>query len=259
VQLQVNGADYGAPLSAAPFTFDLDAANGTLVLRAIARDVAGNVATSAPVTVRIANAAVADYRFNEGTGTVVLDASGYNNNGSMSGGVTRVGDAARGQVLSFNGSNGLVTIADAASLDLTTGMTLEAWVRPTSVEGWRTVVLKEIDGGLAYSMYANDADANKPAGYIRTNHEDEKVRGKKRLTANVWVHIATTYDGTTMRFFVNGEEVDSRKQTGAIETSGGKLRIGGNLVWGEWFRGQIDDVRIYDVAVGSAQIKADMK
>jgi uncharacterized repeat protein (TIGR03803 family) len=259
VELQVNGADYGTTLTSAPFTFNLDLANGTVVLRAIARDVAGNVSMSAPVTITIANAAVADYRFNEGTGTAVLDSSGYNNNGTITGGVTRLVDGARGQVLSFNGSNGLVSIADAASLDLTTGMTLEAWVRPTSVDSWRTVVLKETDGGLSYSMYANDGDANKPAGYVRIGSSEEKVRAKKRLSSGVWVHIATTFDGTTMRFYVNGEEVESRKETGTIRTSDGTLRIGGNLVWGEWFRGQMDDVRIYNVAVGSAQIKADMK
>jgi uncharacterized repeat protein (TIGR03803 family) len=259
VELQVNGAEYGSPQSAAPFTFNLDVANGTVVLRAVARDVAGNVGMSAPVTVRIANAAVAEYRFNEGAGASVLDASGNNNNGTITGGVTRVVDGSRGQVLSFNGSNGLVSIADAASLDLTTGMTLSAWVRPTSVDGWRTVVLKETDGGLSYAMYANDADANKPAGYVRIGSSEEKVRAKKRLSNNTWVHIATTFDGTTMRFYVNGEEVESRTETGTIKASNGKLRIGGNQVWGEWFRGQMDDVRIYNVAVGSAQIKADMK
>ena len=259
VHLQVNGADYDMPQAAAPFTFRLDLANGTHTLRAVARDVAGNVAMSAPVTIKIANAAVADYRFNEGSGTAVLDASGHNNNGTMNSGVTRVTDATRGQVLSFNGSNGMVTVADADSLDLTTGITLEAWVRPTSVSGWRTAILKEVAGGLSYSMYANDADADKPAGYVRIDSVEEKVRAKKRLTNNAWAHIAMTYDGTMMRFFVNGEEVESRKQSGAAEVSNGKLRIGGNQVWGEWFRGQMDDVRIYDVAVGSAQIKADMK
>lgn len=259
VQLQVNGVDSGTALAGAPYSFKVDAANGTVVLRAVARDVAGNVAMSAPVTIKIANTPVADYRFNEGSGTTVLDASGHNNNGSMNSGVTRVSDATRGQVLSFNGSNGMVTIADANSLDLTTGITLEAWVRPTSVDGWRTVILKEVSGGLSYSLYANDDDADKPAGYVRIDSVEEKVRGKKRLTANAWAHIAMTYDGTTMRFYLNGEEVESRKQAGAAEVSNGKLRIGGNQVWGEWFRGQIDDVRVYDVAVGAAQIKADMK
>jgi hypothetical protein len=118
-------------------------------------------------------------------------------------------------------------------------------------------VLKESDG-LSYSLYANDGDASRPAGYVHVNGQDESIRGKKRLTSGVWTHLATTYDGTMLRLFVNGVEVESRHETGAIEASAGRLRIGGNRVWGEWFRGQIDDVRIYDVAVGAAQIKADM-
>ena len=258
VQLQVNGVGQEA-LAAAPFAFKIDAANGTVELKAVARDVAGNITVSAPVTITIANAPVADYRFNEGSGTAVLDASGHNNNGAMTGGVTRVNDATRGQVLSFNGSNGMVTIADADSLDLTTGITLQAWVRPTSVSGWRTAILKEVAGGLSYSLYANDGDADKPAGYVRIDSVEEKIRAKKRLTVNTWTHIAMTYDGVIMRFFVNGEEVDSRSEPGAAQVSNGKLRIGGNTVWGEWFKGQMDDVRIYNVAIGPAQIKADMK
>jgi hypothetical protein len=259
VQLQVNGVDVGAPQAAAPFRFTLDVANGTHVLTAVARDVAGNTTTSEPITITLANTVVADYRFNEGSGSTVIDASGHNNNGAMSGGVSRVTDATRGRVLSFNGSSGLVSVADADSLDLTTGMTLEAWVRPTAVDGWRTVLLKEGDG-LSYSLYANDpTGGSRPSGYVRIDDDDEAIRGRRRLAANTWSHLAMTYDGTTMRLFVNGEEVESRRQTGPAEVSAGKLRIGGNLVWGEWFRGQIDDVRIYDVAVGEAQINADMK
>jgi hypothetical protein len=119
-------------------------------------------------------------------------------------------------------------------------------------------VLKEGDG-LSYALYANDPTNSRPAAYVRIDDDDESIRGRKRLTANVWTHLAMTYDGTMMRLFVNGDEVESRRQTGAVDVSSGKLRIGGNQVWGEWFRGQIDDVRIYGVAVGAAQIKADMK
>jgi len=257
VRLQMDGVDVGDALADGPFSFTLDAANGEHVLTAIVQDVAGNVGVSAPVRIRIANSAVAEYRFEEGTGTSVVDGSGRNNNGTISGGVTRVTDASRGRVLSFNGVDGLVTIADAASLDLTSGMTLEAWVRPTSVDGWRNVIMKERGQGLSYALYANE-DSGKPSGYARIAGSDESVQGKKRLTASAWSHLAVTYDGTVLRLFLNGVEVQSRRDSGAISTSDGKLRIGGNKVWGEYFKGQIDDVRIYGVAVSPAQISADM-
>jgi hypothetical protein len=47
-------------------------------------------------------------------------------------------------------------------------VTLEAWVKPTALSGWRTVVLKELTGtGLCYALYAHDNEPH-PAGYIRT-------------------------------------------------------------------------------------------
>ena len=50
-----------------------------------------------------------------------------------------------------------MTVADANSLDLTTGMTLEGWVRPTAVgTAWRTVMLKEQPSSLIYALYAGN-------------------------------------------------------------------------------------------------------
>ena len=75
---------------------------------------------------------MAAYGFDEGTGTAVGDASGNGNNGTIG---TRRGPRSGkfGQALTFNGTNARVTVNDANSLDLTGGMTLEAWVYPTAV------------------------------------------------------------------------------------------------------------------------------
>jgi hypothetical protein len=67
-----------------------------------------------------------------------------------------------------------------------------------------------------------------------------------------------TYDNTTLRLFVNGVEVASRAVSGAMLTSAGVLRIGGNSVWSEFFAGGIDDIRIYNRALTQAEILMDM-
>ena len=46
----------------------------------------------------------------------------------------------------------------------------------------------------------------------------------------------------------------TRTQAGTLVTSTGALRIGGNTIWGEWFTGTIDDVRVYDRALTAAEI-----
>jgi hypothetical protein len=56
---------------------------------------------------------------------------------------------------------------------------------------------------------------------------------------------------------VNGALVGSRAQSGAITLSSGALRIGGNSVWGEYFAGYIDEVRIYNRVLSDKEILAD--
>src|SRR5207302_7234735 len=72
---------------------------------------------------------VAAYSFNEGTGTAVTDNSGNGHTGTIAN-ATWTSSGKFGSALSFNGTNAKVSIPDAASLELTTGMTLEAWVNP---------------------------------------------------------------------------------------------------------------------------------
>jgi hypothetical protein len=75
---------------------------------------------------------------------------------------------------------------------------------------------------------------------------------------NTWTHLTATYDASTLRLFVNGVQVGSQTTTGALLTSTGALRIGGNSIWGEHFAGLIDEVRIYNRALSQAEIQADM-
>jgi Concanavalin A-like lectin/glucanases superfamily len=83
------------------------------------------------------------------------------------------------------------------------------------------------------------------------------ARGTAAAPLNVWTHLAATYDGTTLRLFVNGAQTGSRAVSGALLTSTGVLRIGGNSLWGEYFAGRIDEVRIYNRALTLAEIQAD--
>src|SRR5205085_9358952 len=66
------------------------------------------------------------------------------------------------------------------------------------------------------------------------------------------------YDGTTLSLSVNGNNVGTVVATGNVDTSSGDLRIGGNAIWGEYFAGLIDEIRIYSRALTAAEIQADM-
>jgi len=214
--------------------------------------------------------------FEEASGNPVVDSSAAPMNGTISG-ATRVAAGKIGRGLSFDGINDWVTVTDTAGskLDLTTGMTLEAWVNPTVASGWETVVMKERgnagEGLLAYALYARDGAPRSggtagPAGYLRANPvastSDRGVRGATAVPMNAWTHLATTYDGTNMRFYVNGVLVGTTAGSGSINVANGALRIGGNnsapLGQGEFFKGLIDEVRVYNRALSAAEITTDM-
>ena len=84
------------------------------------------------------------------------------------------------------------------------------------------------------------------------------MAGPGSLTAGTWTYLAVTYDGSNERLYVNGAPVASNPLEDSIEVSDGALRIGGNSVWGEYFRGLIDEVRIYNRALTAAEIQTDM-
>ena len=78
------------------------------------------------------------------------------------------------------------------------------------------------------------------------------------LPLNIWSHLALTYDGATLRLFVNGQLASAQTVSGLIATSGDPLRIGGDAIWGEYFAGLIDEVRIYNRVLSPSEIQTDM-
>jgi uncharacterized repeat protein (TIGR01451 family) len=199
---------------------------------------------------------VAAYAFDEGAGTSAADASGGGNTGAI-GTASWTTQGKYGSALSFNGTSAKVTIPDAASLRLTTGMTLEAWVNPSVVDGsiWRDVIYKGNDN---YYLEATSCCQGRPVGGGIFSGSHGEAFGTSNLPLNTWTHLATTYDGTTLRLYVNGSQVASKAQTGSLATSTNPLHIGGDAIFGQYFSGLIDEVRVYNTALTQAQIQNDM-
>jgi hypothetical protein len=265
VTFKVDGTTIGNEDTSSPYSVSWDTTsigNGNHNLTAVARDAAGNSTTSTSVAVTVSNTTppptglVAAYGFDTGSGTTATDSSGANNPGTINGPAWSA-TGKFGSALSFDGVNDIVTVPDANSLDLTNGMTLEAWVRPTVVNSWRTIMLKERTGGLVYAMYGN-TDTNRPSAHSFIGASEFDTRGTAALAANTWTHLAATYDGLNLRLYVNGAQVSSRALTGSMAASTGALRIGGNSIWQEWFSGLIDEVRVYNRALTAAEVTQDM-
>ncbi len=120
---------------------------------------------------------------------------------------------------------------------------------------WRTVLFKEKSGGMVYSLYASE-NTNRPVAQVDIDGERNALGAP--LALNAWTHLAATYDGSILRLYVNGTLASSLSVGDDIPASAGPLQIGGNSIWREWFAGQIDDVRVYNRALGASDLQADM-
>ena len=134
---------------------------------------------------------VAAYGMNEGAGSTI---AAWNTT-ALTGTITGAAWSAAGRfggALTFDGASDWVTVNDASALDLTTGMTVEAWVFPTGAgngQTWRNVLIKERPGGEVYNLYAN-TDTNAPIAYVVRAAQpgtplDARVRASCRSTSGV--------------------------------------------------------------------------
>ena len=206
---------------------------------------------------------VAAYGFDETTGAIAVDASGFGNHGNIQKAV-RITRGRFGKALKFDGVSNRVIVSNSQSLALTTGMTLEAWIYPTmKMSGWADVVIKEPAAGgpvfpYPYGLFAN-VSSNQPATIVYNNNATRVLtNGATQLPAYTWTHLTATYDGQYQRLYINGVAVAIKQQTSTIFTSTGELSIGGNSIWGEYFQGYIDEVRIYNRALTPAEIVKDL-
>lgn len=159
--------------------------------------------------------------------------------------------------LCFDDQHDAVTIGGTAGtgLDEFDAITLEAWIKPTTTDGIRHVIWGDDD---VYTLAVLN-------GVLRFGFGVTAVVDFPFTDVDVWTHVAGTYDGQTMRLWVNGEQVGSTALAGYhVGPLGTRdvVRIGNDETadfgtFGRAFRGRIDDVRILDRALPSEAIAWD--
>ena len=200
---------------------------------------------------------VANYTFDEGTGTIVHDTSGNANDGTFVGNPTWAPGLIN-SCLSFDGSTQYVQIPHSASIDPITGWTLAAFIRRTSINAQHSIIESYSSSGGNYAMRI--LDSNVLSGNVLNNPQNNQaLNGTTIIRANQWYHVALTFDAASGKFtsYVNGNLENTSTIPFAAAHSSVPVYIGAR---GDdaatKFAGKIDDARIYNRALDISEIKA---
>lgn len=166
--------------------------------------------------------------------------------------------------LNFDGIDDRVNCGNGNSLQFSgSTMTVEAWIYPTFFSTYvyeNNIVVKEdnnIDAGFMLRTgeggKLNFAIGDGSGGW------NELTSASAVLSLNQWQHVAGTYDGTQMRIFVDGKQIDSLSYSGTIGTSGVDMTIGDHHNYSRPFYGHIDEVRVWDSYRTPRQISDNYK
>jgi hypothetical protein len=211
---------------------------------------ANKLTGQATLTVTYApGALVGAWSCDEGSGSTVADASGNSNNGTFtSSGWNATGKF--GAACSFNGSTSIVTVADANSLDLFGGATLQAWVNPSvQTSAWRSLFSK----GANYYLYSSSSDrcgtSNLYGGFINGSTYNTTCYSVP-LPINTWTFVTLRMDGSSVNIYTGTTLADftlrsSLSTTQAMITNSDSLAIGNG---DGAFAGLLDNMRIYNYA-----------
>jgi len=202
------------------------------------------------------------WRFDEGAdnlcfdGTDVCDNSGEGNNGTISGDPTWITDTAsckQGGCIDFDGTGDKV---DVGVNDLVQDISVSAWIKNSSSGSEKIIVGKGWYNDASGKSWwlLRDSDNKLKFGVITDGNEaiyDSVID----TSGTDWYHVIGTYDGVTIKIFVNGIEGISYSKSGSLPT-GANVKIGMGYYNGDsyGFIGTIDDVRIYNYALTEDQI-----
>lgn len=218
------------------------------------------------------------WKFDEGTGTTAADSSGNSNTGTLVNSPSWTAPSnsqikyANPYCLTFNGSNNYVSVANNSTLNFTTSTTISIslWAYCTNIATTNTMVIKGRTLSVETPNYAFRIDASKVNFFYRDSGNTvwQIWTSTNNVSQNSWNHLVVIFTfgvGSSINVFFNGvlQSGSWTSGTGNVTpfVNSEPLWIGADKPIGastptEIFNGSIDDVRIYNRALGADEVKA---
>lgn len=236
----------------------VDAAAATAVDAALMHDGAPDGRIDARPVPVVSRGLVAYLRFDEGTGPRAADDTGNDNAGQLFNGTEWTGGFSG---LKF-GNLGALSLDGVDDFVELTNHTLPAIEKPKTVSLWFSTTNP---GLLRRKNLLTMTNAAAGAG-LQLGFDGGRISAwaydatfllldSHLVPVSGWHHVAYTYDGSTHRLYVDGSLAATSTQTltaGSVTSA----RVGSYETLDEMYDGLVDDLRIYDLALTTAEIAA---
>ena len=181
----------------------------------------------------------------------VVDKTPYSNNGTNYGAMpTTDRHGKTGGAMSFN--NSFIDLGNSNKLGITKNMSGFAWIKSSNTSAWNGIFGNHTGGGFVhFQVYGSGLNVylyGPNAAYSNA---------EAALSNDVWYHVGFTYDGNTLKVYKNGVKLP----TEAIAPSPASnitdittVGIGRVYSTDRYFKGDIDDVRIYNRALSAEEV-----
>lgn len=148
-----------------------------------------------------------------------------------------------------------IQVADAANLSPTSAISISCWVNTVStVSQYHTFVAK---GNVAQYIFRIDGANNKYELYLKLGGTLRNVKSLTSITDGAWKFLTVTYDGSTMKIYIDGTLDNSASFSGTIGTGTDVLGIGMDITDGGsnvHLIGAIDEVGMWSRALTAGEV-----
>lgn len=209
-------------------------------------------------------APVGEWNFEEGTGSTVNDTSGNGNTGTWSGtGARHWVPGEVGTAGNFNGSDDYVDAGNGAALNISGPLTIEFWMKMDNSysPGYTYCILSKycrIRSGALAGPYQIGWPSSSNLEFEISNNSTEDDLSFGNPSKGVWHHLTAVYDGSNMYTYLDGSIVNNKLTAiASLKTTGSHLSFGNNAYGSGFYKGLLDQIRVYNYARTPAQIAWD--
>ncbi|MBI2464436.1 DUF4105 domain-containing protein [Candidatus Peregrinibacteria bacterium] len=201
----------------------------------------------------------------------IVDSTNYKNHGTIDSSrkpkINNLTDWAKGYAAYFDGgtdgSSDNIYLNDNDSLSYYQGLTVSAWIKPDTVTGHHSMLSKwgKENSNWEWDFYIQDGKLS-----LMLNAEDSECGGtetfayveSRLIAAKKWTHVTATYDGSTIRFYINGTAYPASSQSKMpIEElcdTAEKVRLGVSGYYDNDYIGYTDEVKISNYAKSNKEV-----